>query len=64
MRGLIDGELLDRVREAKCSTDLPGTEYETLSFNAWRQDPTWLEVALTSKVAQVGPVEIYRSLHV
>ena len=53
MRGLIHGELLDRVCGAKCKSDLPGTEYETLAFNAWEQDPVWLEVAQASNIAQV-----------
>ena len=53
VRGLIHGELLDRVCGAKCKSDLPGTEYETLAFNAWEQDPVWLEVAQASNIAQV-----------
>jgi hypothetical protein len=59
VRGLLAGELLERCRASTLQTHLANTEYETLTFNAWNQDPVWLEVArhapIVQAVAQLTP---------
>ena len=60
VRGLLVGDLLERARAATLKSDMEGTEYDTLAFSAWQQDPCWLEVArhapIVQAVAQLTPL--------